>query len=143
MRSAAIFGLTLTGCWRTIAARSCPLIFHAFTMKTWRRLVFVLGLFASLPTIAQTADSLRPIPGMAAKAEMVVVSDRVITLNGTSYKLSPGAVIRNAQNLIVLTQTLIGSTVYYVRVLLDGNSDVSQVWILTPGEQALDAPKLK
>lgn len=116
---------------------------QAVNMKISLRPLLVLGIFIWLPIQAQGQDSLRPLPPVAAKAEMRVLAERTVTLNGTPYNLSPGAQIRNEQNMIVLTQTLLERGAVKVRVLLDANGDVSNAWILTPGEEAQEAPKLK
>ena len=110
-------------------------------MKTLLRVVLSLGLLLASTAHAQFVDPVRPIPADALKAKMYVVSERVLNLNGLEYTLAPGGQIFNEKNLIVLTQALQGP--YTVRVKFDAQTLVQRVWILTPTEDAVDAPQLK
>ncbi|MBS1210560.1 MAG: hypothetical protein H6R19_2958 [Proteobacteria bacterium] len=110
-------------------------------MKTLLRTVLSLGLLLASIAHAQIVDPVRPIPADALKAKMYVAGERVLNLSGYEYMLAPGGQILNEKNLIVQTQVLTGS--YSVRVKLNAQTQIQRVWILTPAEDAVDAPQLK
>lgn len=94
-----------------------------------RLLALALPLFL-LPTFAQAQ---RQFPERAMRGQFEIVQVPEVRINGELTRLSPGARIRNTQNLIVMPTTLIGQqyTVNYVREL---NGFVHEVWILTSEE---------
>lgn len=59
----------------------------------------------------------------------------VITVDGKPDRLSPGARIRDLNNMMVLSGTLAGKTVYTV-YRRDGMGLVHEVWLLTAEEYA-------
>ncbi len=88
------------------------------------------GLFHS-DLQAQTMR--REVPANVKRADMKITLPPQITLDGQPDQLSPGARIRNTQNLMVLSGTLVGQDlpVVYRR---DGAGLVHEVWILSAEE---------
>lgn len=110
----------------------------------------VLALCASLAV--QAGAQVRPDPALAATAtqneaavggrnfpvgtlrgRLLVVEAPEIELDGRPDRMSPGARIRNAQNMLVTPASVIGTplAVNYTR---DVSGLVSQVWILSAAE---------
>jgi outer membrane biosynthesis protein TonB len=83
---------------------------------------------------AATAAQARiyPFPADAPKAELRVVGNGQVTLNGKLYSLSPAAQIRDPNDRLLLTQSMQGK--YVVRVKLDGDGNVIRAWVLSPEE---------
>ncbi|HYF19508.1 MAG TPA: hypothetical protein VEA40_16710 [Ramlibacter sp.] len=75
----------------------------------------------------------RTAPQDVKPARMVVTAPPQITLDGQPDRLSPGARIRNTQNLVVLSGTVVGQQlpVVYRR---DAAGLVHEVWLLTADE---------
>ena len=82
---------------------------------------------------AQTLQ--RDAPKDVKPARMVVKAPPEITINGKPDRLSPGSRIRNTQNLVMLSGSLVGQDlpVVYRR---DAAGLVHEAWILTPEEYA-------
>jgi hypothetical protein len=86
--------------------------------------------------MAQTNDawlSVRQFPAAAMRGEMVVRNHPVVTLNGKTEQLSPGARIFDQNNLLVLSGQLVNRDVL-VNYLRDGGGQIHQVWILNSEE---------
>ena len=81
----------------------------------------------------------REAPADVRPARMAVGAPPEITLDGKADRLSPGARIRNVQNLVVLSGSLAGQTVPVV-YRRDGAGLVHEAWILTEDEYAKVAP---
>ena len=104
-------------------------------MNRWTRAAAaaLLCLAASVPAAAQ---ALRQIPTDVLPAKMAVsTTPPDIALDGKPERLSPGARIRDTNNLQVLSGTLAGATVPVV-YRRDPAGLVHEVWILTPDEYA-------
>lgn len=76
----------------------------------------------------------RAIPQETRVAEMQPAALGQVELDGKSYPLSPGAQIRDRNNLLVLPMSLTGAA--KVRYQLDAHGNVHRIWILTPAEAA-------
>ncbi len=78
-------------------------------------------------------DAARAFPAAAKRATMQITYPPEMLLNDKVARLSPGARIRNANNMIVLSGSLTGQNllVNYVR---DGQGMVHEVWILNATE---------
>jgi hypothetical protein len=104
--------------------------------------VCVLGL-STLPSWAQSAPSaeptVRPFPAAAVRAAMVVTQPPEIEIDGKPERLSPGARIRDANNMLVLSGTLVGKR-YLVNLVREPVGLVHDVWILTEAEARLPRP---
>ncbi len=76
----------------------------------------------------------RNFTAAALRGEMVFLNPPDIRLNGQLTRLSPGSHIRNRDNLLVLSGTLVGqqATVHYT--VDDITHQVMDVWLLRPEE---------
>ncbi|WP_427913805.1 hypothetical protein ACPWT1_02275 [Ramlibacter sp. MMS24-I3-19] len=103
-------------------------------MNRWTRaaLAAVFSLSAA-HVLAQVV--VREAPADVRPARMSVATPPEITLDGHAARLSPGARIRNTQNLVVLSGSLAGQTVPVV-YRRDGAGLVTDAWILTDDEYA-------
>jgi hypothetical protein len=95
--------------------------------------VAIACLLGAGAVLAQTLQ--RPFPANAWRGELVVGQPPAATLNGQAVRLAPGARIRNLDNLLVLSGTLIGQRLL-VHYTLDGEGLVQDAWILSPSEAA-------
>ena len=88
----------------------------------------------SIPFTA-AAQLQRPFPRDALRGEINFVAPPDVLLNGKPARLSPGARIVDAQNLLQLSGALVGQrlVVNYTR---DAAGQPHQVWILTAAERA-------
>ena len=86
-----------------------------------------------------SAQQVRDFPVTALRGKLVVQAPPQITLDGKPDQLSPGARIRNPQNMFVMSATLTGQplVVNYTR---ESNGMVHEVWVLTPQEAAIKRP---
>jgi hypothetical protein len=95
----------------------------------------LLGLsFASAPVFAQGIVREAPKdvkPGMMA----VSATPPIILMDGKEDRLSPGARVRDTNNMMVLTGALANKTLYTV-YKRDPMGLVHEVWLLTPEEYA-------
>jgi hypothetical protein len=91
-------------------------------------LAFVLALTVALPAHAQ-----RVFERNALRGELVVTAPPEVKLNGQALRLSPGARIRNPQNQLQLSGSLLGQKLR-VNYTLDGFGNVHDVWILSAEE---------
>ncbi len=91
-----------------------------------------VALAAALPAFAQAP---RNFPASALRGELVVTLPPEILLNGQVTRLAPGARIRDQQNLLQTSGSLVGQklVVHYTR---DNLGQPLEVWILTPAEFA-------
>ncbi|WP_137733721.1 hypothetical protein [Pseudaquabacterium pictum] len=92
---------------------------------------------ALLLLIAGTAaaQTSRPFPATALRGALVVTQPPEVLLNGKADRLSPGARIRGANNMLQMSGALVGEKllVHYTR---EPSGLVHDVWILTPEEAA-------
>ena len=103
-----------------------------------RRLALATLLLASLAGTA-SAQQVRDFPPSALRGKLVVTAPPQVMLDGKADQLSPGARIRNPQNMFVMSATLTGQplVVNYTR---ESNGMVHEVWVLTPQEAAIKRP---
>jgi hypothetical protein len=75
----------------------------------------------------------REVPADAKRGDLTISLPPQVTLDGNADRLSPGARIRNTQNLMVLSGTLAGQElpVVYRR---DSAGLIHEVWILSADE---------
>ena len=104
-------------------------------MNRWTRaaLAAALALFAAHAALAQ--GIVRQPPKDVRPARMAVTAPPEIALDGQADRLSPGARIRNVQNLVVMSGSLSGQTVPVV-YRRDASGLVHEVWMLTEDEYA-------
>ena len=91
-------------------------------------LALVVALAATLPAHAQ-----RLFERNALRGDLQVTAPPEVLLNGQPARLAPGARIRNAQNMVQLSGSLVGQKLL-VHYTLDGFGLVHDVWVLTPDE---------
>ena len=94
--------------------------------------LFALTLAAALPAAAQTS---RPFPANALRGELLITQPPEVLLNGRPARLSPGARIRDTQNMLQMSGALVGLPLR-VHYTLEPSGGVHNVWILTPDEAA-------
>jgi hypothetical protein len=93
-------------------------------------IALLLSLAAALPAHAQ-----RLFERNALRGELVVTAPPEAKLNGKDVRLAPGSRIRNAQNMVQLSGSLLGQMLL-VNYTLDGFGQVNDVWILSAEEAA-------
>ena len=93
-------------------------------------LALLLAATSALPAHAQ-----RVFQSNALRGEIVVTQPPDALLNGKPVRLSPGARIRNAQNMIQLSGSLLGQKLG-VNYTLDMAGELREVWILSESELA-------
>jgi len=103
-----------------------------------RRAALAAGLATALALAlagAAQAQMARPFPANALRGSFMVVQPPDVLVNDQPARLSPGARIRGANNMLLLSGALVGQNllVHYTR---ETSGLVHNVWILTPDEAA-------
>ncbi len=93
-------------------------------------LALLIALMAAVPAYAQ-----RVFERNALRGELQLTTPPEALLNGQPARLSPGARIRNPQNMLVLSGTLLGQKLV-VNYTVDGFGLVHDVWVLSDAEAA-------
>ena len=104
-------------------------------MNRWIRAALAAALTLFLAQAAFAQGIVRQPPKDVRPARMAVTAPPEITLDGQADRLSPGARIRNVQNLVVMSGSLAGQTVPVV-YRRDPSGMVHEVWMLTEDEYA-------
>lgn len=108
--------------------------------------VAVLAASALLASCAHDTTgagyAVRQFPAAALRGEMVVLAPPVITLDGKADRLSPGARIRDANNMLVMSGVLVKQKVV-VNYMRENAGNVHEVWILNSAEARLKRPNTK
>jgi hypothetical protein len=86
---------------------------------------------AALPALAQT----RNFPASALRGDLTVSAPPEVVLNKKPARLAPGARIRGANNLLLLSGQIVGQRLL-VNYTLDSVGNLLDVWVLTPAEAA-------
>lgn len=103
-------------------------------------LAHVASMAQSLTYADPAAEpAVRPFPVAAVRATMVVTQPPEVLIDGQPARMSPGARIRGANNMLVLSGSIVGKT-YLVNLVRDPLGQVHDVWILTPSEARLERP---
>ena len=140
------FGMIRIGQQCSRSGRACrssvliPFSLWIYTMNRCRKLLLPLVLAAFAGTLpAQTQTVKRGFPPHALRGTLVVTAPPEVTLDGKADRLSPGSRIRNTQNTLALSASLVGQelTVNYAR---DAAGLLHEVWILTDSEAAEKRP---
>lgn len=100
---------------------------------------------ATLPAHAQSAEftpAVRHFPAAALRGEMVVLAPPSITMDDKADRLSPGARIRDANNMLVMSGALANRTLV-VNYLRENTGLVHEVWILNSEEIKQKRPNSK
>lgn len=95
-------------------------------------LVAAAALFA--PALAD-AQVQRNFPATALRGELVVVQPPEVRLNGRPARLAPGARIRGADNMIVVSGALVQRKLL-VHYTFDTLGEIRDVWVLNAAEAA-------
>ncbi len=108
--------------------------FSRSTRHLLRTLILVLVWLASFsPGWATAQTQQRQFPAAARRATLQVTQPPEVLINGTPARLSPGARIRDSNNLLVMSASLVGMTVL-VNYLRDAQGLIHEVWILSAAE---------
>ena len=104
-------------------------------MALSRALLLSMALACVLPAVAQE----RTIPAAAKRGFLKHVQEALVSVDGASARLAPGATIRDQRNFIVVPTALPreGAWADYV---VDGDGLIYRVWLLTPEEQMRKRP---
>ena len=93
-----------------------------------------LALILLLSLAATAAAQMRAIPADAKHGLVRHLEEMTLEIDGKPRQLSPGALIRDANNLLVLPASLAEKA--DARYLLDASGLVRRVWILSAREIA-------
>ena len=102
-------------------------------MNRWIRIL--LASSALLAGLAVAQGIRREAPKDVVLGQLVVTAPPQVTMDGKPDRLSPGSRIRDLNNMLVLSGSIVGKQlpVVYRR---DGAGLVHEVWILTEAEYA-------
>jgi hypothetical protein len=104
-------------------------------MNTMNRCVTLAAATLIAWAAPAAAQMPRNFPAQALRGELVVAAPPEILLNRQPARLAPGARIRGADNLLVLSGTLVNQRLL-VHYTFDTLGLVRDIWILTPAEAA-------
>ena len=110
---------------------------------TFNSLSFIAVGMASLAGCASTSSfpgsqqgTYRAFPQTALRGDLEVVSASEVRLNGKPTRLSPGARIRGANNMVQLSGGLIGQRLV-VNYTVDAIGQMHDVWVPNDAERAV------
>jgi len=104
------------------------------------RLVFALVAALAFALAAGGAQAqFRTISPDAKRGVMRHVEGMTVEIDGKRARLAAGAQIRDGRNMIVVPTAVPAGVV--VKFLVDGQGQLSRVWILSPQEAARPDPK--
>jgi len=94
-----------------------------------------LAAFALALAMPAAAQDVRKFPAAALRGEVVVTQPPALLLNGQPARLSPGARIHSAGNLLQVSGAIAGQRLL-VHYTLDAGGLLQEVWVLTAAEAA-------
>jgi hypothetical protein len=97
--------------------------------------LFALLLSLVVLVAPSAAQMQRQFPQNALRGQIAFGQPPQIALNGESRRLAPGARIRAANNMIVLSGSLVGSQ-WPAHYTVDPQGEIKDVWILRDDELA-------
>ena len=97
-------------------------------------------LLTTAGLLCSAQDAVREFPKSALRGTLTVTAAPAILLDGHADRLSPGARIRDAQNMLVLSGAIVGQK-FAVNYTREAAGMVHEVWILTEAEAALKRPR--
>ena len=107
---------------------------RCLTISVSRRLALMLaGLGLCSMALAQNAP--RTFSANGVRGTLVITQRPVITMDGKTAQLSPGARIKGPNNMLVLSGSIVGQQVL-VNYTVEPQGMVHDVWILTEAEAA-------
>ena len=95
-----------------------------------------LGLMSLLILVAEPVSAqglVRQFPAAAKRGTLEVIQPPNVLINGAPERLSPGARIKNPNNMIVLSGSLVGQAML-VNYLRDPQGQIHEVWLLNQAE---------
>ncbi len=104
-----------------------------------RRRIFLSCLLSGLATAPAFALE-RPFPDDVKRGRMTAAPWPQIIIDGTPRRLSPGAQVRNQENLIEMPDALRGANLP-INYTETEQGEIHRVWILTPAEADKPLPK--
>ena len=108
----------------------CLCAFKGFSLG---QLSLLLTLVTLTPEPLAAQDLVRQFPAAARRGMLEVTQPPNILINGQPERLSPGARIKNSNNMIVLSGNLLGQPVL-VNYLRDAQGQIHEVWLLNAAE---------
>ena len=102
----------------------------------YRALALPLALAAALAATTADAQMQRRFPATALRGELVIVAPPEVRLNGQSARLSPGTRIRDTNNMLAMSASLVDVRLP-VHYTIDINGEIGDVWLLRPEELAV------
>jgi hypothetical protein len=105
---------------------------HTLSRQRSLLLATAIGI-AALSTSAWAQFSTRPFPPNTVRGAMVITNPPELVMNGKAERLSPGARIRGANNMLVMSGSIVGQNLL-VNFVREPNGLVHEVWILTEAE---------
>jgi hypothetical protein len=114
--------------------RSGRFRFHSHWINTMLRCAFIAAIAASfcLPVLAQAP---RNFPANALRGEVAFALPPELLLNGQPARLAPGARIRGADNMLVMSGALAGQRAV-VNFTLDTQGLILDLWLLRADERS-------
>ena len=102
----------------------------------------VLAALATMLIAATAAAQQLPrnFPADALRGELVVVRPPEATLDGRATRLAPGARIRGANNMVLMSGTVVG-TPMLVHYTVDAYGLLKDIWVLRDDEAAKPWPR--
>jgi hypothetical protein len=97
----------------------------------------LIGVSIARPAQAQV---MRAFPEKSKAGTFVVGIAPDVMIDGKAFRLAPGAMIRNEQNMIVMSASL-GNASFPVRYTIDPLNNIQFVWFLNPSEIARERQK--
>ncbi|MFN9709487.1 MAG: hypothetical protein ACK53K_10465 [Burkholderiales bacterium] len=99
------------------------------------------GLLCVLPPVVQAqyvgpVSVSRHFSANVLRGEIVFALPPEVQLNENHTRTAPGLRIRNAQNMLVMSQTLIGQKFLVHYALEEATGLIKDIWILSPTEAA-------
>ncbi len=115
-----------------------PLPTSRSTGRPWAVLLSLALLVVVAPWSAPASAQDMPVrqfPPAAKRGMLTVTAPPQVQINGTPERLAPGARIRNANNMLVMSGALVGQSVVVNYVRERNSGMLQEVWILNPAEQ--------
>jgi hypothetical protein len=102
-------------------------------MKRFAAAIVLLSVFTG------AGAQMRPLPAETESGTIRHLQGMTVSINGKPMQLAPGATIRGQNNLIIVPTALPpdGAAAEY---LVDGNGQITRVWLVTPEEAARERP---
>ncbi len=99
------------------------------------RCALLMAIVCSSTALPVAAQVQRNFPASALRGELVVTAPPELQLNRKPARLAPGARIRGADSMLILSGGLVGQRLL-VHYTIDLLGNVQDVWVLTPAEAA-------